>query len=59
MNSLPLKLADTKSFSGISIPDEMDFTVEGFYGDKLYFEVEFSGANSTLIDIHSIDIYGE
>lgn len=56
-NILPLKLADTKTFSGDSVPDEIPFTVEGFYSDKLYFEIYFNETGVSL-DIVSIDIYG-
>ncbi len=58
-NMIALKHADQKSFSGKKIPDEMPFVVEGFYGDKLFFEVYFNSSSATKIDIHSIDIYGE
>lgn len=58
-NMIALKHADQKSFTGSSIPDEILFVVEGFYSDKLFFEVYFNTTSSTRIDIHSIDIHGE
>jgi hypothetical protein len=58
-NMVALKHADQQSFSGLAIPDEIPFITEGFYSDKLFFEVAINTTSATKIDIHSIDIYGD